>query len=245
MDAVNKILWITAISTLIGCGRAETKSEDTSSEHKASVPVVTDERTDLVLSWFEDGKAKVAAKAADVPESARKEVRVQDPNTPPEQSNPDIIFLADLSAPKKDGHYVVRTLSRTEFEAKRRAEEEKAEKARLAALAAQAGAQQAQIGSVPKITVPAGAAPVIMYSTTHCPVCVNARRWMLEQKIPYVEKDVEKDRQATAELQQKGAAQNVSVRGVPVFDVYGTIVPGFDPATIAALVNRGAKPQQI
>jgi glutaredoxin len=254
MEAVIKIIWMTVLLTPIGCGRLESKSDDTSSDSKIQAPSLTDERTDLVLSWFEDGKAKVGAKVSDVPDSQRKEVRVQDPNTPPEKSDPDTIFIADLTAPKKDGQYPVRAVSRTEFEAKRRAVEEKAEKARLAALAAQAQAQQQAAaqqqgkgGDVPKVAVEDGAPPVIMYSTTHCPVCVSARRWMLDNKIPYMEKDIETDQAAAAELQQKGAAQNVSVRGVPVFDIYGTLVPGFDAATIAALINRGpgAKLQQI
>ncbi len=231
----------------LGCNKAEPASGETSSESKIEAPDLTDERTDLILSWFEEGKAKVGEKVSDVPEAFRKEVRVQDPNTPPEKSDPDTVFLADLTRPKKNGKYVVRAFKREEFEAKRRAEEEKAEKARLEALAAQAAAQQQAQGggpppggAIPPITLPSGAPPIVMYATTHCPVCTNARRWLLNQKVPYVEKDIEKDPAAAAELEQKGAAQKVSVRGVPVFDVYGTLVPGFDPGTIAALLNRGA-----
>ena len=48
-------------------------------------PVVTDARSDLVLSWFVDGGAEIGSSVAEVPRHARKNVRVQDPTIPPEQ----------------------------------------------------------------------------------------------------------------------------------------------------------------
>ena len=69
---------------------------------------------------------------------------------------------------------------------------------------------------------------------------MQARRWLLKQKIPYVEKDVESDQAAAAELQQKGLAQGVPVRGVPVFEIYGHLLPGFDPSRIISLLNQGS-----
>ena len=201
-----------------------------------ALPSVTDERTDLIFSWFADGGAETATTAEEVPAEARKDVRVQDPTIPPEKAAPDFVFLADLTAPKKDGKYSVKAVKRDDFEAERRMAEEKAEKARQAALAAQV---PSAAPSVPLQLAP-GTPPVIMYATKHCPVCVKARRWLLEQKIPYVEKDLETDQAAAADLQKKGADQGVSVRGVPVFEIFGRIVPGFDPGTIATLLKQGA-----
>ena len=68
-----------------------------------------------------------------------------------------------------------------------------------------------------------------MYATKRCPVCKKARRWLLKKGIPYVEKDVEKDAAAAAELQKKGRAQGIPTNGVPVFEIGGKLFPGFDP----------------
>jgi glutaredoxin len=80
-----------------------------------------------------------------------------------------------------------------------------------------------------------------MYANKHCPLCQKARRWLLEQKIPYVEKDIQQDRAAAGELMAKGKAQGIPVTGVPVFDVGGKLIPGFDKATIRK-VWAAAKP---
>lgn len=226
---MKKVCFLLAIF-LFGCaGPASKQSSDTAGENDAVLPVVTDERTDLVLSWFVDGGAETGNSVADVPDSAKKKVRVQDPSIPPEKASLDTVFLADLTAPKKNGRYAVKAVPRGDFEAERRAEAKKA------------AAAVPGNSLPPTVNIPPGASKVLMYATKHCPVCVKARRWLLEQKIPYIEKDLEADASASAELQKKGAAQGVPVRGVPVFDVYGRLIPGFDPARIIALLNQGPK----
>ena len=230
-------VWFLVVSLIFGCGRGATEQETASADTDEIVmPSITDERTDLIFTWFADGGAQTAGKAADVPEGARKNVRVQDPAIPPENAAPDFVFLADLTAPKKDGRYPVKAEKRDAYEAQRRAAIEREEKARQATLAA----QTPPAASAVPLKIDPNAPPVIMYATKHCPVCVKARRWLLEQKIPYVEKDLETDQEAAADLQQKGAAQGIPVRGVPVFEIFGRIVPGFDPGTIVNMLKQGA-----
>jgi glutaredoxin len=190
-------------------------------------PIVTEAREDLLLSWFADGGAATASSVSEVPEEARAEVRVQDPTIPPERRDPSWIFLADLRRPDQDGRYPVRALPRTEYEAARR-EAQATEELIKAQQAAETPGKPLEI--VPQ---PDGAGSgVIMYANRHCPVCQKARRWLLDQKIPYVEKDIQKDRAAAAELMSKGKAQGIPVSGVPVFDVGGKLIPGFDKAAI-------------
>jgi glutaredoxin 3 len=218
----------------------------------AKLPKVTDDRTDLVLSWYADGGPATASSVSDVPEDAKREVRVQDPTIPPEDRDPETIYLADLTQKTGNG-YFVKAVKRSEFEAERQAEREKEQKAKAQAMAAINGAQgagprQPSPSSIPKmLNLPPGAAPsVVMYATKHCPVCVKARRWLLEQKIPYVEKDLESDPSAAAEVQKKGQAQGVPTSGVPIFEINGKLLPGFDPAQIVAmLVNASGSQKTI
>jgi len=190
-------------------------------------PIVTDARSDLLFSWYVDGGPATASAVSEVPEEERAEVRVQDTTVPPEQRDPGWIFLVDLRVPGKDGRYPVRSLRRADYDAKRREVLAAAERARAQRAAETAGKP---LDLVP--SQPAGAGQVIMYANRHCPVCQKARRWLLDQGIPYVEKDVQRDQAAAVELATKGKAQGVPVSGVPVFDVGGKLIAGFDKDAI-------------
>ena len=221
---------------LLSCAK-ESQNSKSDTGPKVIAPVVTDARGDLLLSWFSDGGPKVASAVKEVPEDARKEVRVQDPTQPPEKRDPSVIFLADLTKPQKNGQYPVKTMKRSAYEAKRRAAAEAAKKA---------ASSEAPTGSnvMPPNQARAAPSSVVMYATRHCPVCIKARRWLLEQKIPYVEKDVEKDPQAAQALHKKGAAQGVPTQGVPIFEIGGRLLAGFEPNKIIALLAGATKTQK-
>lgn len=70
-------------------------------------------------------------------------------------------------------------------------------------------------------------AKVIIYTTTWCGFCRMAKNYMDTLGVKYVEKDVEKDPAAGAEAVQKSGQM-----GVPVIDVNGTIILGFDRPTL-------------
>ena len=75
--------------------------------------------------------------------------------------------------------------------------------------------------------------PVIIYSTTWCAYCKMLKKYLDDKKVEWVEKDIEQDADAHKELMGKIGGD---FRGVPVSDVNGTIVLGFDrPAIDSAL----------
>ncbi|HEU5121272.1 MAG TPA: glutaredoxin domain-containing protein [Candidatus Saccharimonadales bacterium] len=77
---------------------------------------------------------------------------------------------------------------------------------------------------------------VILYSTTWCAFCRTEEQYFQKLGVEYIKKDVEEDKAAYEELMEKigGAFQ-----GVPVTDIAGDIVLGFDRARIdAALKNK-------
>ena len=237
--------WFSAASLgilLLGCAAEPSAEKVPPSEAADAVPVVTDQRTDLVFTWVADGGPQIASSVAEVPDEVKHSVRVQDPSIPPEKRDTSVMYLADLTRPTQNGQYPVKTVKRSEYEAKRMAAEEAARKA--AAEAAAAASTPAAGGGVPApVAIPpqGGQPQVIMYATRHCPVCVKARRWLLEQNIPYVEKDVERDAQAAEALAKKGAEQGVSTRGVPMFEVGGRLLSGFDKNQIVAALQALSK----
>jgi glutaredoxin 3 len=66
-------------------------------------------------------------------------------------------------------------------------------------------------------------AKVIVYSTQTCPWCHKAKDFLKEKKIKFEDKDVSADEKARNEMVEKSGQM-----GVPVLDIDGTIIVGFD-----------------
>lgn len=70
---------------------------------------------------------------------------------------------------------------------------------------------------------------VIIYSTNWCAYCKMARQYMAGLDVPVEEKNIEEDEDAHKELMDKIGG---NFRGVPVIDINGDIILGFDRAKI-------------
>ena len=85
----------------------------------------------------------------------------------------------------------------------------------------------------------AGGAPVVtIYGTSWCGACKAARQYLTERKIPFADKDVERDADAARELAAKAAKMGVPTDRVPVIDVRGRLLLGFDKARIESLLGE-------
>lgn len=74
---------------------------------------------------------------------------------------------------------------------------------------------------------------VIVYSTNWCAYCKMAKQYLTSKGVEWIEKNIEEDADAHKELMDKLGG---NFRGVPVLDVRGTIILGFDrPKVDAAL----------
>jgi len=73
---------------------------------------------------------------------------------------------------------------------------------------------------------------ITIYSTPTCVYCNNLKKYLTEKNIKYEEVDVSKDQQALEKM------INISGQmGVPVSDIDGNIVIGFDKPKIDELLN--------
>jgi glutaredoxin-like YruB-family protein len=76
---------------------------------------------------------------------------------------------------------------------------------------------------------------VTVYSTPTCSFCAATKRYLKERSVPFRDIDVSRDARAAAEMVRKTGQQ-----GVPVIDVNGRVIVGFDKARLnAALGIRG------
>ena len=68
---------------------------------------------------------------------------------------------------------------------------------------------------------------VIVYSTPTCPFCIKVKEFLKENNVDFENVDVSSDQTRLQEMMQKSGQM-----GVPVIDIDGEIITGFDKAKI-------------
>ena len=71
-----------------------------------------------------------------------------------------------------------------------------------------------------------------VYSTENCPYCVLAKEFLRKNKIKFEEIDVGRDHKAAKEMIEKSGQT-----GVPVIDINGKIIIGFDEEELKTALN--------
>lgn len=201
-----RLLLVVLLVTLVAC-KSRAKVEE-----NAPLPVITNESADLLFTWIDDkGEFHVEPKVTAVPETARENVRVADPVKDPPKL--DDVFVADLRTPGPDGRYPVKTMARTEFEklALERRNTKKLEARGAASV------------------LPGAERPtVIIYGASWCGPCHQAAAYLKRHQIQFVEKDIEADSGAAREMQAKLEAAGMRGGSIPIIDVKGKLLVGFD-----------------
>lgn len=181
--------------------------------------------TTYVLTHVDERGAFADAQAVDaVPERARGLVRVvwiDGPKPPPGQ-----VWVTNLRAPEAPGEYRLQSVAREDFEE----------------LALGAGASSEVRVAVPEGLEPppprpAAAGKVIVYKTEWCGVCKSLLKWLDSRGVDYVAKDIEQDEAAVAELAVKAKAAGVKLGSVPMIDVDGELLVGFDREKLSTLLD--------
>lgn len=78
-------------------------------------------------------------------------------------------------------------------------------------------------------------AKIIIYSTTWCAFCKTEKQYLDKLGIKYIEKDIEANKDAYEELMEKSQG---GYQGVPVTDIAGSLVLGFDRRKIDSLIQE-------
>lgn len=73
---------------------------------------------------------------------------------------------------------------------------------------------------------------ITIYSTPTCPWCMRAKAFLKEHNISFNDIDVSRDRAGAMEMIKKSGQM-----GVPVIDINGEIIVGFDKQRISQLLN--------
>jgi glutaredoxin len=204
------------VAFVAGCRRSTPPQSRVQKSELPRIAIKADSK--LLLTYYKGtaaaGSFQTVTSIKQVPEFSRAWVRVVDLSLPPaRRRDHELVYVADLRKPRKNGQYPYVVLSRDAFESSAK------NKATYQAKAA------------------AKASGVVLYSTSWCSACRAAKRWLNAKGIAFIEKDIEKDRSAAAELMSKAQQAGISASGVPVIDVKGTLVQGFDARRIAKLLE--------
>jgi glutaredoxin 3 len=168
-----------------------------------------------------------------VPPQARRLVRVLDPSKESGQRHDTTnVYVVDARELLTAGQVTARPLSRQAFETGALAQLPPGESSLLSARpdgGAAAGGDTPSAGGPPVVTV---------YGTSWCGACREARQYLSARKIPFADKDIERDEAAARELQDKAARLGVPTDRVPILDVRGRLLIGFDRARVEALLGQ-------
>ena len=228
---------LAALIAVAGCRRAAPPVAPVASGAAPTIQILKGGR--WLFTYAEpSGTFSTTDKPETVPAASRGIVRVIDPAAGGAQAD-DRIYVTNLNELIDKGKTTARPMSREAFETAALAELPSGQSSPLAghpaAPAAPAGA--APTGSAPQNTPPGTKPVVTIYGTSWCGACRAAREYMTAHKIPFADKDIERDPEAARELAEKAAKMGIPTDRVPILDVRGRLLLGFDRARVEALLG--------
>lgn len=235
------IVFLLSLS-LVGCCRKSNDDDGTTPQLRELPKLeLRDETPDLHITWIDPkGEFHVVHKPADVPVEARDSVRVYVAGK--EEGTGDLLYVADLRTKLGDGTYPVQTLSRSEWEAiaeRRRP----TSMAAASPSAAQSGGGAAQVPTASQVR---SRVLVVVYGADWCEACKEAMAYLRRKGIEAVEKNIDDDAGARSEMKKKLARAGLPDRGsIPVIDVRGKILLGFNPREIDKAVAEATRGDEL
>lgn len=213
---MNRIL-VLSLVVFLSCQKKNT--QQAASQPVAVAPLEIRDRPGYLFTYLDEaGEQHTAESRNDIPESQRENVRVIDLTLPPDARGAGrVVFLADLREPRADGTFPYKMMSAVVFE--------------------KAVTVQSEQGKVDEALLKASS-QVTIYTTSWCGVCAKAKSFLTQQGVRFVERDVESDRSAQAELSEKARRAGLRPSGVPVIDVYGELFLGFDEGSLRAALQK-------
>jgi len=79
---------------------------------------------------------------------------------------------------------------------------------------------------------------ITLYGSSSCGNCISTREYLKSKGIAFADKDVNNDSSANAEARAKCKEKGIEVRGIPIIDVCGDMMVGFDQAKLEALLKK-------
>lgn len=201
------------VFVLTSCGSADETNPTAAAEQASASEIVTPPfavrggLSGLMLTYFDAEGVHTTEHLSEVPEANRASVRVDSLRMAPDDRDPDAVYVADLRAPNADGNFVVRRMTREGFEAEASA-------------------------ARPDPVAVAASGEVIVFGASWCGACRQAEAYLRERNVPFVEHDIEREPEARADMQRRARAAGITANGIPIIDIRGRVMQGFDPSAV-------------
>lgn len=205
-----------------GCKKKDDGTAPTANE----LPPIklTDETRDLLLTWIDEkGNGHTAMSVPEVPPEGRGQVRVVLTKSDDGASG-DLYYVANLATKQPDGSYPVVTMTRQAWDAL------SAERRGVRIDRPIASREAPQDGDAKDIA--------IVYGAEWCKPCHDAEKFLRARQVPVVYKDIEQSESARKEMLRKLEKIGRPGGAIPVLDVMGQVLVGFDPREIDRIVKK-------
>ena len=238
MRRVLRLVCVTALA-LTACRRSAPEAPPVPGASAPATIEVLKEGRWLFTYAEPKGTFATTDKPDSVPDSARSLVRVFDPSAPEKTPGGGRVYVTNLNEVLSKGHAPARPMSREAFETAALAAQPSGDSSPLAAQTMRPVPMPASDGGAAPAPSTAGGPPVVtIYGTSWCGACRAARQYFAGRKIPFADKDVERDPSAARELADKAAKMGIPTDRVPVIDVRGRLLQGFDRARVEMLLGE-------
>jgi glutaredoxin len=233
------VLLLAVLVTLVACKKSAPDVAPAPAPNAPSTIEVLKEGRWLFTYAEAAGTFATTDKPDSIPESARALVRVFDPSAPEKADGAGRVYVTNLNEVLAKGKAPAKAMSREAFETAALAAHPAGASSPLAARgAAMEPLPGGEGGLAPLPAGPGGMPLVTLYGTSWCGACRTARQYFTARKVPFADKDIEQDPAAARELATKAAKMGIPTDRVPVIDVRGRLLLGFDKARIEALLGE-------
>jgi len=233
-------VFVLGLAALLGPGCRKSAPPAPPPSAKAEVAKMAVSKDSPLLYTYVEPKGTFATtdKADDIPQNARRLVRVVDPSKPgADRIDSTKVYAVDLGELLGAGKAEARALSREAFETGALAQLPPGESSPMAGPHGPALPDEAPAGIDGGAPGPHGPPVVTVYGTPWCGACKAVKKYLAGKHIPYAYKDIENDAAAARELQAKAAKMGIPTDRVPILDVRGRLLLGFDRARLDAMLG--------
>lgn len=221
-------------AVVVGCDQAQQLGErvaplgETPAPPEVPFGARLDEAGLLYTYVRADGSFAITEHASEIPEESRKQVRLVKEGHPP--GTPSHVFVADLTGKAPGDELSPLAIGRAAWEAHGL----KYRHAKVAPLENQASAPGTD-------DVAATDTRAVIYGAEWCGPCHQAEDYLRKKGIQVVKKDIEEDPSAAQEMRGKLRKAGIGSSSIPILDIAGTILVGFNPRAVDAALRRAGK----
>lgn len=213
---------------MLGCRSQEEHSEPSLSQLPPSLNVPRTSEG-LLFVWVDaDGTFKTTAQIDEIPLGSRQLVRVLLPDGP--SGTDDSVFVANLTT--NSAELELQSLSRKQWEAQGK----DARQARLDALQPKEESKSQELGQKTDVRA-------TVYGASWCKPCHLAEDYLKKKGVQVVKRDIEEDPSAGDEMRSKLRKAGLGGASIPVLDVAGTLLVGFNPSAVDRALAQAKTPR--